>query len=40
MKRQRKVFPTNEIPHLWFHRTQEEARNNGGNLFFEERNNL
>jgi hypothetical protein len=31
----RHVFPTSEIPHLWANQTQEDARNNGGNLFFE-----
>lgn len=34
-KRQRHVFPTDEIPHLWYHRTQSEARNPGRNLYFE-----
>jgi hypothetical protein len=34
-KRQRQVFPTDEIPHLWAHKSQESARNPGGNLFFE-----
>ena len=34
-KRQRSVFPTAEIPHLWFHQTQSEARNPGRNLYFE-----
>lgn len=33
-KRQRHVFPTNEIPHLWAHQTQSDARNPGGNLYF------
>jgi hypothetical protein len=32
-KRQRKVFPTAEIPHLWFHQTQSDARSQG-NVFF------
>lgn len=35
MARTRHVYPTDEIPHLWMHRTQESARNPGGNLFFE-----
>jgi hypothetical protein len=34
-KRHREVFPTDEIPHLWAHKTQESARNQQGNLFFE-----
>ena len=34
-KRQKLVFPTNEIPHLWAHRTQPEARNSQRNLYFE-----
>lgn len=34
-KRQRHVFPTDEIPHLWYHKTQSEARNAGRNLYFE-----
>lgn len=29
----KKVFPMREIPHLWAHRTQEDAK--GGNMFFE-----
>jgi hypothetical protein len=33
-KRQRQVFPTREIPHLWAHKTQECARNLQGNLYF------
>ena len=32
-KRQRKVYPTSEIPHLWFHQTQSDARSQG-NVFF------
>jgi hypothetical protein len=31
----RHVFPTSEVPHLWAHQTQEDARNPGGNLFFQ-----
>ncbi len=33
-KRQKQVFDTGEIPHLWAHRTQDEARNRQGNLYF------
>jgi len=33
-KRQRHVFDTGEIPHLWAHRTQDDARNKQGNLYF------
>jgi len=33
-KRKKHVFDTTEIPHLWAHRTQEEARNRQGNLYF------
>ena len=33
-KRQRHVFLTSEIAHLWFHRTQDSARNAQGNLYF------
>ena len=33
-KRQKHVFGTSEIPHLWAHRTQDEARNRQGNLYF------
>ncbi len=35
-KRQRQVFPTGEIPHLWAHKTQESARNPQGNLYFRD----
>ena len=35
MARKRHVFPTDEVPHLWAHQTQDEARNPGGNLFFK-----
>jgi hypothetical protein len=35
-KRQRQVFPTDEIPHLWMHKTQDAARNPQGNLFFHD----
>lgn len=33
-KRKKHVFGTSEIPHLWAHRTQDEARNRQGNLYF------
>jgi hypothetical protein len=33
-KRRKHVFDTGEIPHLWAHRTQDEARNRQGNLCF------
>ena len=33
-KRQRHVFPNREIPHLWAHQTQGEARNGTGNFYF------
>ena len=33
-KRKKHVFHTGEIPHLWAHRTQDEARNRQGNLYF------
>jgi len=33
-KREKHVFNTGEIPHLWAHRTQEDARNRQGNLYF------
>lgn len=32
--RTKQVFETREIPHLWAHQTQDEARNHGGNLYF------
>jgi hypothetical protein len=34
MKRQRRVFPNREIPHLWAHKTQDEARNGTGSFYF------
>jgi hypothetical protein len=34
-KRIRKVYPTDEVPRLWYHKTQDEARNAGRNLYFE-----
>ena len=33
-KRQKQVFDTDELPHLWAHRTQDSARNAQGNLYF------
>lgn len=33
-KRKKHVFDTGEIPHLWAHRTQDEARNRQSNLYF------
>ena len=33
-KRQRHVFTSGEIPHLWAHRTQDDARNQKGSLYF------
>src|SRR6266850_566015 len=33
-KRQRHVFPNREIPHLWAHKTQDEARNGTGSFYF------
>lgn len=30
----RHVYPTTEIPHLWAHQTQDDARNPQGNLYF------
>jgi hypothetical protein len=33
-KPKRQVFPTSEIPHLWAHQTQPNARNPQGNLYF------
>ena len=32
--RQRRVFPNREIPHLWAHQTQDEARNGSGSFYF------
>jgi hypothetical protein len=34
-KRQKHVFDTGEIPHLWAHKVQDSARNAQGNLYFE-----
>lgn len=36
MPRQRNVYPTAEIPHLWAHARQQSARNPQGNLFFRD----
>ena len=33
-KRKKHVLDTGHVPHLWAHRTQEEARNRQGNLYF------
>lgn len=33
--RQRYVYPTNDIPALWYSRKQESARNQQGNFYFE-----
>ena len=33
-KCERHVYPTGEIPHLWAHQTQHDARNQQGNLYF------
>jgi hypothetical protein len=30
----RRVYPNHEIPHLWAHQTQDEARNSSGSLYF------
>ena len=30
----RHVYPTDEVPHLWAHQSQSDARNPQGNLFF------
>ena len=29
------VYPTNEIAHLWAHKTQTSARNGQGNFYFD-----
>jgi len=34
-KRAKHVFDTGEIPHLWAHKVQENARNAQGNLYFD-----
>ena len=33
-KRQGHVFANREIPHLWAHQTQDEARNGTGSFYF------
>jgi hypothetical protein len=33
--RQRQVFPSGEIAHLWYHKTQDSARNANGSMYFE-----
>jgi hypothetical protein len=33
-KRKKHVFDTGEIPHLWAHRTRDDARNRQGSLYF------
>src|SRR5450759_1366361 len=33
-KRKKHVFDTGEIPHLWAHRTEDDARNKQVNLYF------
>lgn len=33
--RQRNVYPTDRIAYLWMHKTQSEARNQLGNLYFQ-----
>lgn len=35
MARTKHVFPTDEIAHLWAHKTQDDARNHGGNFYFD-----
>lgn len=34
-KRTRHVFSSGEVPHLWYHKTQDSARNATGSLYFE-----
>ena len=34
VKRQKHVFDTGEVSHLWANRAQDEARNRQGNLYF------
>ena len=31
----RHVYPNHEIPHLWVHQSQDEARNSTGSFYFE-----
>ena len=33
-KGRRHVYPSAEIPHLWYHRAQDSARNAKGSMFF------
>lgn len=35
MARQKHVFPSDEIPHLWAHQSQQSARNAGHRIYFE-----
>lgn len=35
MPRQKHVYDTGEVPHLWFHKTQDSARNAQRNLYFD-----
>lgn len=35
MSRQRHVFPTDQVFHLWAHQAQSDARNSHGNVFFD-----
>jgi hypothetical protein len=35
MPRTRHVVKTGEVPHLWFHQTQDSAKNANGSLFFD-----
>ena len=35
MARTKTVYPTDSIPHLWAHQTQDSARNPQGNLYFD-----
>ncbi len=35
-QREKHVFDTSEIPHLWAHKTQGDARNKQGNFYFED----
>lgn len=36
MTRQKTVYPTRQIAHLWAHKTQSEARNQSGNFYFRD----
>jgi hypothetical protein len=35
MARERQVYPTDRVPHLWAHQSQQAARNALGNLYFQ-----